>query len=448
MPAKLAVALRVWVVAVALGLGTVRAAEPASPLLGATREQVLARLGEPRSQIDTGDRLVFFYPRERVIFRGNVVVEVEAIVPEPVRRPPPPPPETTTPAPGDAATPATPSGTPSTVTPPPAGPAPTAPTPTPAPQTPVPQATTPTAPPEPKFGIKRVIPPGTKDVRTAPPLPEPVAVPVTPPPEPTPAPVTPPVVDPKAEEMRLAKAAAAREALEAKKAAERAAAIEKEKKDKVVREARRRLDAAAELEAGDGSSTKVWLIAGAAVASILGFFMWRARQRRIELDVSSVTNVPTAAPASAQVAPAAPAPLTTFSADMLGQLDAKRFEAVVAAYYSKTGIVANSTQAAAGSPVHIKISWKGESRPFAYVQCIAQPPGPIEVKPLRDLIAVLAADDIRRGYIVTSGTFSVAARDLAQQKQLTLMSGEAFLEKLNTLPTAARKEIIQEVGLV
>lgn len=448
MPAKFVVALRACGVAVALGLLTAWAAEPASPLLGATREQVLARLGEPRSQIEAGDRVVFFYAKERVIFRANVVVEVEAIVPEPVRRPPPAP-ETTTPAPGETAPNGATPGTPPASTPPPAGPAPVAPAASP---TPAPSAAAPTAtpPPEPKFGIKLVIPPGAKDIRTAPApaAPEPVAPVVTPAPAVTP---TPPPADPaaaaKAAELAQVKAAAEREALEARKAAERAAAAEKEKKDKAAREARRRLDAAAELESGDGGTSSIWMIAGAVVAALLGFMIWRARQRRLELDVSSVTNVPSTAPAPAAAAPAAPAPVTTFSVDMLGELDAKRFEAVVAAYYSKTGIVANSTQAPAGSPVHIKISWKGEPRPFAYVQCIAQPPGPIEVRPLKELIAVLATDDIRRGYVVTSGAFSAAARDLAQQKQLTLMSGEALVEKLNALPTAARKEIIQEVGL-
>jgi hypothetical protein len=324
-----------------------------------------------------------------------------------------------------------------------------APTPGPAPAA---SSSAPTPAPEPKFGIKLVIPPGAKDIRTtpAPAAPEPVA-PVAPPPvvaTPAPSAADTAAAAAREAELREAKAAAAREALEAKKAAERAAAAEKEKKDKAVREARRRLDAAAELEAADGGATKVWLIVGGSVAALLGFLIWRARQRRLELDVSSVTNVPASAPATAPTVPAVPAPVTTFSVEQLGQLDARRFEAVVAAYYSKTGIVANSTQAPAGSPVHIKISGKGEPRPFAYVQCIAQPPGPIEVKPLKELIAVLATDDIRRGYVVTSGSFSAAARDLAQQKQLTLMSGEALVEKLNALPTAARKEIIQEVGLV
>ena len=39
--------------------------------------------------------------------------------------------------------------------------------------------------------------------------------------------------------------------------------------------------------------------------------------------------------------------------------------------------------------------------------------GLVDVKPLQELVAVLAADDIRRGYVITSGKFSVQARDFA-----------------------------------
>src|SRR4051794_34883920 len=88
MSVTFAVALRACCVAVVLGFATARAAEqPASPLIGATREQILTRLGEPRSQLATGNRLILFYPRERIVLRDDVVIEVEEIAPETPRRP-------------------------------------------------------------------------------------------------------------------------------------------------------------------------------------------------------------------------------------------------------------------------------------------------------------------------------------------------------------------------
>ena len=80
------------------------------------------------------------------------------------------------------------------------------------------------------------------------------------------------------------------------------------------------------------------------------------------------------------------------------------------------------------------------------MQCIAQPAGLIDLKPLQALVKALEADGIRRGYIVTSGKFNVQARDFAEEKHLTLLASVVFLEKLNALPTAARIEIVHSIG--
>jgi hypothetical protein len=109
--------------------------------------------------------------------------------------------------------------------------------------------------------------------------------------------------------------------------------------------------------------------------------------------------------------------------------------------------VAAPTNAGPDGAVQIKISWKGEPRPFAYVRCVSNAAGLIDVKQLNELSAVLAADDIRRGYVVTPGRFTPAARGLAAEKQLTLMPGDVLLEKLNALPVAARKELLREIGV-
>jgi restriction system protein len=65
---------------------------------------------------------------------------------------------------------------------------------------------------------------------------------------------------------------------------------------------------------------------------------------------------------------------------------------------------------------------------------------------LLDLVIALSADDIRRGYVVSTGKFNVGARDLAEEKHITLLPGDIFLEKLNALPDAARAELMQQVG--
>ena len=150
------VGLRACCVAIALLIATARGAEQ-NPLIGATRDQVLSRYGEPKSQIESGNRVILLYPRERIILRDDVVIEVEPLLSDAPRRgsageaPTAPPAATPAPAPPGTAT-----------TNPPAQSAP-------ANQTPSTGSPPPAAPgPEPKFAIKLVRPPGSKDVRPTP----------------------------------------------------------------------------------------------------------------------------------------------------------------------------------------------------------------------------------------------------------------------------------------
>jgi hypothetical protein len=403
-----------------------RAAEPVSPLVGQTRDQLLARYGEPRSQIERGNRVIYFYPRERVVLRDNVVVEVEEISADSVA-----PTSPSTPAPEAAKEPTTPSTRP---------------------------ATPPASGAEPRLEIKLVRPP-TKDGRPPtvepaqqpPPVARPLPAPVVPTtvPEATSTPTPPPAVPPKKITVELPPEPVERtepvpvdeeKASDAKKAAD--ALEDKKKKEEALRAARRRqAEAAAAEPAPSPISGQVYALAILIVAGGVGFLYWRYRQRQLDLAASSVENTPLTS------TPTTPAFTGSgFTADVLNTLEWKRFEELVAAYYSKTGVVAVRTKTGPDSPVHIKISWKGEPRPFAYVQCIPHPTGLVDPKPLQALVTALAADDIRRGYVVTSGKFNVPARDFAEEKHLTLLPGDIFLEKLNALPATARTEIMQSIS--
>lgn len=219
----------------------------------------------------------------------------------------------------------------------------------------------------------------------------------------------------------------------------------KKAKDKKLRSVRAKRRIA---EAGDADEPefteafytgRTFLITLLVVGGGLGYLLWSRRQRQLVLAATAVSRTPFS-PASNVAATAGG---TVFTPDLLAKLEWKRFEELVADYYTKTGVVATRTKTGPASPAHIKISWKGEPRPFASVHCIAHPQGLVDAKPLQDLVAAIAAEDIRRGYVVTSGKFGVSARDYAEEKHLTLLPGDIFLEKLNALPEAARAEIMQ-----
>lgn len=438
MAVTFALGLRAFCVATGLFLATARGAEPVSPLIGATRDQLLSRYGEPKSQIAAGTRVIYFYARERVVLRDNVVVEVEPI--GEVRRAPEP--ADPLPAPGTAAQGTTTPANPSTDAPSANRQSPaTPPTSRPAqPAAPAPASS------DSRVEIKLVRPPSAIDSRPAAPEAPPV-LPTTPPPV---APMTAPVetktpitaqptpASPKnSTDTKSAPGPAATKAVEPAKTARED--VQKAAVPAATPPPKAERSPTAEPDGSFG--TQIYVIGLAVFVGGALLLYWRHRQRQLVLAATSVSNTPL--PVSLSRSPFVS---NAFTLDELNKLDAKKFEELVAAYYSKTGVVAERTKTGPESPVHIKIAWKGEPRPFAYVQCLAQPGATIDPKPLQALVAVLEKDNIRRGYIVTSGKFNAIARDFAEQKHLTLLPSDIFLEKLNALPSAARTEIMQSIA--
>ncbi len=438
----LVVGLRACCIAAVLLLVTLAAGEPPHPLLGATRDQLLNRFGEPRSQLSSGGREVWFYPRERLVLSNGVVIEVERIAADaPVKAPAP------TPAPADPA----PAPPPATSPAPAAGAGPSgsrAPPVRPSDST---ASTTLTPPPvESKLEIKLVRPPSATTPLSVNPVPpgslrDPPISPSVSPENAPPAPIVSAPVVIAAEAASGAVETVVKPPTAAAEPVPVANTSSTVAPDPVRKTAPPPSPAPASAPSPSIPSTApgsfgtgTLIIAGIFVLGVIGLLIWRSRQKQMELAATSVENTPLASTLAAN---------GRFTPEFLSQLDRGRFEVLVAEYYSKTGVIAVRTNAAPGSPVHVQISWKGESRPFALVQCIPQPSAPVEAKPLQELSMALKAEGIRRGYVVTSGSFIPAARMFAEEAHLTLLSGEALVEKLNALPDSARAELAQVIAV-
>ena len=456
----------VWL-ALALALVLPAHAEQSKPpvLIGASRDQIIARYGEPKKQLKAGSREVLFFAHLKLTLKFDVVTEVEELTDEPPPKRPPPaevpaaataPAANPEPAPAPAANSAeTPAGGK------PAGAA--------KPAAPEPEA-------EPPLEIKFIRQPSAaKTPRKVPPA-GPTALPTAneaaplaptgaasppvaaeskvaaksaaePPAAPSAAPgakaaATPvAATSPTATTPEAATAPATEESAPTIAPTEPAPTVAQKAKIAAKRSLRRRLamDLAATEEAVSVFTAQTYALAAVVIGCVV-YLVWRLKQKRLELDATTVSRTPFAMPA--------PDTSATFTAQMLSKLDAARFERLVAAYYAKTGVVAEQTGAPPDAAVHIKIFWKGEPKPFAGVQCHANPAGLIAAKPLQDLFAALSAAEIRRGYVVTTGKFNVEARDFAEEKHFTLLPGDLLLEKLNALPPAARGELLQETATV
>jgi hypothetical protein len=448
----------------ALPLGAEERPRPSS-LVGLSKDQVYSQLGEPRSQLRAGAREIMFFAKVKVTFRNGIVIETEPLVDDtaPKRAPEIPASAATNAGDGSevakagnsAALPASPApdGSPTAGAAAPAevktsapadtggleikfvrGPAKNAPRPTPrsaiAPAAPATASTgsvtaTSAPTPSPRLSVEGAAATTGNVSSQAALQPKAVALPTVPPDRSdgttTPVPSTVSAAPPTAPTEATADVAPAEEA-----------------KPKVAPKRRFRRSAALDPEVAEVPLfTAQSYVLAVAIVGAVAFLIWRGRQRRLELAATTVSNTP-----FSEAAPIDNAVL--FSADLLRKLEWKRFEVLVAAYYVKTGVVAVRTQAGPQSAVHLNISWKGETKPFACVQCHSNPKGLIMVEPLQELNAALTAADIRRGYVVTNGKFNVEARDFAEEKHFTLLPGDLFLEKLNALPPAARAELMQE----
>ena len=440
--------------------------EKRAAYIGMSREQIYAKMGDPRNLMKAGPREIMFFPGLKLTLRSGVVVEVDEVLDEPppaaVRRPAAEVPAPVAPAPAPASTPEAvdPVTSKKTVA---ATAAPEAVAPKPAPAA----AVAPEAAPVTTSGleIKSVRPPsvgGVRSVSKSPvraPEPAPAAVSksaavVTPAPvrgaafpnapvatSPVPAAAVPPLasVNSAPETSTAAPAVVADKTPEPTAESPDNIAADTKKQQLAPKRSLFRRHTAGDDDLPEPSIfTAQTYLFGAALLGAIGYLIWWRRQRSLELAATTVSSTP-----FEEALPTDNAAM--FTAELLAKLEWKRFEELVAAYYIKTGVVAVRTNTGPDSPVHLKISWKGETKPFAGVQCHSNPPGLIRSGPLQQLNDALAAADIRRGYVVTNGKFNVEARDIASEKHFTLLSGDILLEKLNALPPPARAELMHEI---
>jgi hypothetical protein len=462
--------------------------QPSPPPVGATREQVLERLGEPTSLLKAGAREILFFSHVKVTLRNDVVVDTEELAdeaPPPAPRPAEPPAAAAKSA--DAtAPPAAPGGSPAPAVTPAAAPDAT------APAKPVESVTPAVSPPRPAreadsgLVIRVIHRPATgatsapvsraplaqtaaaaasaktdtaKSLQTAAVAPvasAPVATVAKLPLAPAETATSPKSSTEPVSDRSTASATANMSAEEAK--VDSAPSVGPgvtppvetvvAEQDKVAVAPTPKPPTASKLlfrrhrtDATEPAltlfSAQTYVLAVIAVGCI-GYLFWRRSQRQMELAATTVSNTPFSAPVADTGA--------LFTADMLGKLDAGKFERLVASYYTKTGVVAEPAHGGPDAAIHIKIFWKGEPKPFAGVQCHARPPTLIPVNPLQALFAALSAAEIRRGYVVTTGKFNVEARDFAEEKHFTLLPGDLLLEKLNALPPGARADLLKETA--
>jgi restriction system protein len=123
-----------------------------------------------------------------------------------------------------------------------------------------------------------------------------------------------------------------------------------------------------------------------------------------------------------------------WSAELLKQLEWRRFEELCAAYYEALGFATRITGAGTGGGVNIVLQEKGSERVSAIARCKAWDAYRVGVKSVLELRGAMAAAKIGKGVLLTSGRFTQEAVNLASQEGIQMIDGAALLARMAALP--------------
>lgn len=133
---------------------------------------------------------------------------------------------------------------------------------------------------------------------------------------------------------------------------------------------------------------------------------------------------------------------TAWSIALLQSIEWKLFEDLSAAYYKEKGIPAELTKLGADGGIDIKLFQDDSKNPTSLVQCKAWNTRQVGVKVIREFIGVMSHEKIPKGFLVTSGSYSDDAKEVAKANRITLIDGVMLLAMIQRLPTDAQQRLL------
>lgn len=171
-------------------------------------------------------------------------------------------------------------------------------------------------------------------------------------------------------------------------------------------------------------------------ASMLHAASYYAVKQNFQHELSEGVTDPVAEPPHAEPIP------QYWSESVLQMIEWKRFEIVTKEFLNMTGYEARETMVGADGGVDIRVTKRGDDAFQGIVQCKAWNAYKVGVKPVRELYGVMAAEKIRNGMLITSGTFTADAEEFAKGKVM-LIPGWKFLELIRKLPEEKRQRLLE-----
>ena len=124
---------------------------------------------------------------------------------------------------------------------------------------------------------------------------------------------------------------------------------------------------------------------------------------------------------------------TKLTQRLLNDIEWKRFEILCAAVIRELGFDPKETQYGADGGIDVVVFREGVEGPVGIVQCKAGEDRMIGVKPVRELLGVMAHGNYKQGMFMTTGGYSQDAIEFSKGK-ITLVTGEMLINKINGMP--------------
>lgn len=159
---------------------------------------------------------------------------------------------------------------------------------------------------------------------------------------------------------------------------------------------------------------------------------------------TTITTYP-AYPESPQDASKSPPlePPTVWSLKLIQEIEWKRFEELAAAYYNEKGILAVATSLGADGGIDINLYQDDSGKPTSIVQCKAWNSRQVGVKEIREFLGVMTHQQIAKGFYMTSGEYSIDAKETAAANKITLINGEMLLAMIKRLPEKSQQKLLK-----
>ncbi|MDO9451096.1 MAG: restriction endonuclease [Rugosibacter sp.] len=132
---------------------------------------------------------------------------------------------------------------------------------------------------------------------------------------------------------------------------------------------------------------------------------------------------------------------TEWSIGLLRDLEWKRFEDVCQKFYALKGIKSETTQLGADGGIDIRLYQDDSGKPTSIVQCKAWGRY-VGVKPIRELLGVMAHEKIEKAFFMASSHFTDEAKAFAKTNRITLIGGEMLVAMIKRLPDTQQQELL------